>query len=101
MLKLMITEAHLWWQHRLHSGRAAKALLHLRELVLVGKHSTTVHGLHEAATIHLWSRSPNNARKSAHVEGRHLVVAERTCGLAPRHYSTKALRRWTGVRSHG
>ena len=56
LLKLMmVTEAHLLWQHRLHSGRAAKALLHLRELVLVTEHTTTsVQGLHEAATaVHL------------------------------------------------
>ena len=81
MLKLMVAKAYLWWQHRLHRGWAAKALLHLRELILVGEH-TTVQGLHIAAVIHLWS-----ARKSTHVDGRHYVVKARTCR------SIEALRR--------
>ena len=84
MLKLLLTKAHLWCQQRLHRGRAAKALLHLREIKLVGEH-TTVQGLHEAAVIHLWARS-TNASKSAHVDLRHHVV-KRTCSIEALRYS--------------
>ena len=90
MLKLLFTKAYLWSQQRLHRGRAAKALLHLWEIILVGEH-TTVQGLHEAAVIHLRARS-TNASKSAHVDLRHDVV-KRTCSIEALRYSL--------MRSHG
>ena len=90
MLKLLITKAYLWCQQRLHRGRNAEALLHLREIILIGEHAT-VQGLHKAAIIHLWS-SITNTSKSAHVDGRHYVI-ERTSTI-------EALRRLSVMLSH-